>query len=134
MRISDWSSDVCSSDLPEIVYGFGFSTGYKNFDLSCFFQGLTQESFWIDAEVTAPFVGNKQLLAAYANDHWSEQNGNVTALWPRLNSVASNNNTERSTWFMRDGSFLRLKSVEAGFSLPADRLQRLRSEELSVGK
>src|SRR5690606_29139423 len=42
--------------VPEIVYGFGFSIGYKNIDLSCFFQGLGRESFWINAEATAPFV------------------------------------------------------------------------------
>src|SRR5690606_28508894 len=65
---------------PEIVYGFGVSTGYKNFDLSCFFQGLAQESFWIDPVATSPFIGEKQLLKAYADNHWSEDNANVMAL------------------------------------------------------
>src|SRR3546814_9487248 len=126
MRISDWSSDLCSSDLrlfiddaevinapeqnfgtspamagdikfidvnndgqvttldqvaigypktPEIVYGFGASTGYKNFDFSLFFQGSARSSFWIDYSATAPFISSgsglirqTQLLKAYAND------------------------------------------------------------------
>src|SRR3546814_610059 len=42
--------------VPELVYGFGFSTGYTNFDLSGFFPGLGRESFWIDLRATAPFV------------------------------------------------------------------------------
>lgn len=112
---------------PEIVYGFGFSTGYKGFDFSCFFQGLARESFWINAEKTAPFldtdgsssvVSKNALLAAYANDHWSESNRNIYALWPRLSGDLVENNVQRSTWFMRDGSFMRLKSVEFGYTLP----------------
>ena len=65
---------------PEIIYGFGFSAGYKGFDLSCFFQGSARSSFWIDPENTAPFIGNQRtLLKAYADDHWSEENRNLYA-------------------------------------------------------
>jgi len=112
---------------PEIVYGFGFSSGYKGFDLSCFFQGLARESFWINATSTAPFadtdnnasiISKNALLKAYADDHWSENNRNVHALWPRLSDRLIENNTLKSTWFMRDGSFLRLKSLEVGYSIP----------------
>lgn len=112
---------------PEVVYGFGFSSGYKGFDLSCFFQGLARESFWINATSTAPFadtdgnsgiISKNALLNAYAEDHWSESNRNVHALWPRLSDYLIANNTLKSTWFMRDGSFLRLKSLEMGYSIP----------------
>ncbi|RZM27026.1 MAG: TonB-dependent receptor [Pedobacter sp.] len=123
---------------PEIVYGFGLSAGFKGFDMSAFFQGLTRESFWIDPQATAPFVSytyqnevvrgvtQNQLLKAYADDHWSEENRNVYALWPRLSAPeVSQNNSQPSTWFMRNGAFLRLKQVEFGYTLPkriADRL------------
>ena len=104
---------------PEIIYGFGFSAGYKGFDLSCFFQGSARSSFWIDPENTAPFIGNQRtLLKAYADDHWSEENRNLYALWPRLSATKRTNNYQKSTWFMRDGSFLRLKSVEMGYTIP----------------
>ncbi|MGQ7869843.1 TonB-dependent receptor [Sunxiuqinia sp. sy24] len=116
---------------PEIIYGFGVSSGYKNFDLSLFFQGSALSSFWIDAEATAPFVNhswngdpfadyekNNALLQAYADSYWSEDNRDIYALWPRLSDSAEPNNTARSTWFMQDGSFLRLKSAEVGYALP----------------
>jgi len=104
---------------PEIVYGFGLSAGYKAFDFSFFFQGLARESFWIDSEATSPFVnGENALLKVYADDHWSENDRDLYALWPRLSPDAIENNTVTSTWFMRDGSFLRLKSVEFGYTLP----------------
>ena len=112
---------------PEIIYGFGVSAGYKGLDFSFFFQGLARESFWIDPAKTAPFIdtdGNgsinskNALLRVYADNHWSENNRDVYALWPRLSDELSQNNTQPSTWFMRDGSFLRLKSVEVGYKIP----------------
>ncbi|MGC4232656.1 MAG: TonB-dependent receptor, partial [Niabella sp.] len=118
---------------PEIVYGFGISGEYKNFDFATFFQGLARESFWIDPAATAPFVPyhynddernsgliyTNQLLKAYADNYWSEENPNLYALWPRLSATTQPNNTQPSTWFMRNGSFLRLKQVELGYTLPS---------------
>ncbi|MFS8617408.1 MAG: TonB-dependent receptor, partial [Solitalea sp.] len=131
---------------PEIVYGFGFSTGYRNFDFSAFFQGLGRESFWINPAATAPFghftysgesfpagtVLQNQLLKAYADNHWSEENRNLYALWPRLSHTRVANNEVTSTWFMRNGAFLRLKQVELGYTLPAHTAQRLRLDNLRL--
>jgi len=120
---------------PEIVYGFGFSGGYKGLDVSCFFQGLARESFWLDYDATAPFIdtdGNaavksyNALLKVYADSYWSEQNRDLYALWPRLTSVSNANNRRRSTWFMQNGAFLRLKSAEIGYTLPAHLTKRIR--------
>jgi hypothetical protein len=118
---------------PEIIYGFGISAGYMNLDFSCFFQGSARSSFWIDPERVAPFVNrsdakvdetlhpfttNRTMLQYWVDDHWSEDNRNIRAQWPRLSEVPVANNQHRSTWFMRDGSFLRLKTAEIGYSLP----------------
>lgn len=118
---------------PEIVYGFGFSAGYKGFDLSCFFQGLARESFWIDVEKTSPFIGNQgALLKAYADNHWSEDNRNSQALWPRLSTHVIANNNQRSTWFMQNGGFLRLKSVELGYRIPQSVLKKIHVADLRL--
>jgi hypothetical protein len=117
---------------PEIIYGFGFSTGYKGFDLSMFFQGLTNESFWIDANHTSPFVDETALLQAYADNYWSEANGNIYATWPRLSLTRNANNNVRNTWFMRDGTFLRLKSAELGYTLPERLTQKIRIKNLRI--
>lgn len=104
---------------PEIIYGFGFSTGYKRFDFSVFFQGLANESFWIDANYTSPFVDETALLKVYADSHWSESNRDIYAIWPRLSINRNANNVGvLNTWFMRDGSFLRLKQIELGYAIP----------------
>lgn len=136
---------------PEIVYGFGFSVGYKAFDLSAFFQGLARESFWINPNATAPFVSfryqsevdngqlagvvlRNQLLKAYADNHWSEENRDLYALWPRLSTTehGTDNNSQQSTWFMRDGSFLRLKQVEIGYNLPRQAAEKLFMSNLRI--
>lgn len=119
---------------PQIIYGFGFSLQYKSFDISAFFQGLARESFFINPTSgtdiskgiygTAPFVNNAQLLKAYADDHWSEEHQNLYALYPRLSTSDVSNNEVQSTWWMRDGSFMRLKSAEIGYSLPRRWIKR----------
>ena len=107
---------------PEIIYGFGGSWGYKNFDVSLYFQGSARSSFFISPEQISPFVtgGGYQhgLLNAIAKSHWSEDNRDLYAFWPRLSTIQNNNNNQPSTWWLRDGSFLRLKSVEIGYNLP----------------
>lgn len=122
--------------VPEINYGFGFTAQYKNVDLSLFFQGLARESFWIntsssssiDDQGTAPFVGGHQLLKVYAKNHWSRKNRNISALYPHFSSQNSPegiaNNAVRSTWFMRNGAFLRFKALQIGYSLPQSILNR----------
>lgn len=129
---------------PEINYGFGFSLGYKNWDLSMFFEGLSRESFWIDQNATAPFLSyaysgesfpggtilKNEMLEAYAKSHWSESNQDLYAIWPRLSNKQVDNNAQLSTWFMRNGDFLRLKQLEIGYSLPAGLMDRWKIESL----
>jgi TonB-linked SusC/RagA family outer membrane protein len=107
---------------PEIIYGTGFSFGYKNVDISAFFQGSARSSFFINAENISPFVLNggaqNGLLNVIAQDHWSEDNRNLYAMWPRLSETFINNNNQNSTWWMRDGTFLRCKNVELGYNFP----------------
>ncbi|MDR0864926.1 MAG: TonB-dependent receptor, partial [Candidatus Symbiothrix sp.] len=130
-------------ETPEIIYGFGFSAGYKNFDLSCFFQGSARSSFWINPVETAPFVKdesdalksfytNRAMLQYYADDHWSESDRNIYALWPRLSSTHVANNEQRSTWFMRDGAFIRFKTAEIGYTLPDRWTNRIKMEKARV--
>jgi len=107
--------------VPEIQYGFGLSTGYKEFDFSFFFQGNARVSFFINPGVTngiAPFSGRRNALQIVANDYWTETNPNIHAFWPRLSTSPMQNNTVQSSWWLRDGKFLRLKTMEFGYSLP----------------
>ncbi|MDR3246955.1 MAG: SusC/RagA family TonB-linked outer membrane protein, partial [Prevotellaceae bacterium] len=113
---------------PEINYGFGVSFGYKNIDVSAFFQGSARSSFWIDGAAMSPFyhrtptneskIHETGLAQFIADDHWSETSQNPYAAWPRLSNTLIGNNNQRNTWFMRENNFLRFKSAEIGYSLP----------------
>src|SRR5699024_6477321 len=129
---------------PEIIYGGGFSIGYKNFDLSAFFQGSARSSFWTGGSVTSgsstttgptnvrAFVGGKQILKAFSDDHFSESNQDVYALYPRLSTTNQANNMQLSTWWLNNGEFLRLKQAELGYTLPSNLSQRLFVENLRI--
>ncbi|MGY0036736.1 hypothetical protein [Pedobacter sp. NJ-S-72] len=65
------------------------------------------------------------LLQSIADDHWSEDNRNNYAFWPRLSNTIQQNNAQVSSWWLRDGAFVRLKSAEFGYNVPPKALKRL---------
>lgn len=121
--------------VPQIIYGFGFSINYRGIELNTRFQGQSRVSIFIDPQSVSPFVippspqiqSQSQVLQAFADDHWSEENQNLYALYPRMGTSAQAiaNNLQRSTWWMRDGSFLRLKSAEIGYALPVSLIKKV---------
>lgn len=119
---------------PEIIYGFGASMGYKRFDFSFYFQGSARSSFFINPENVQPFFQNggyeNGLLTAVNNSYYSQTNPDLYAFWPRLSTWRVESNNKRSTWWMRDGSFLRLKSIDMGYTLPDFRKLGLKSPRI----
>lgn len=124
------------TNLPEITYGFGGTAQYKNWDFNIFFQGVARTSFFLNgSSIRTPFSSGHPERAAINEDIYGnvwmstntpEQNANVT--YPRLSrgsgGAGASNNSQTSTWWLRDGAFLRLKSVEIGYSLPKSLLQK----------
>lgn len=104
--------------VPEVIYGFGASMGYKGIDFSFFFQGAAKSSFFIDPNNVAPFVNERNALRVVTDNNWTENNPDPYAFWPRLSTEVVENNNHNSTWWLRDGSFIRLKNVEMGYTLP----------------
>jgi len=138
---------ISSSDMvplghpttPEIVYGFGGTVGFKGFDFSAFFQGVARTSLFINPDNITPFAfdrGNagyqNGLLKVVADNHWSEENRNSYAFWPRLADSFVSNNTQPSSWWMRDGSFLRLKNVEIGYTPSKKILDKIKVSNMRI--
>lgn len=124
------------TNLPEITYGFGGTAQYKNWDFNIFFQGVARTSFFLNgSSIRTPFSSGNMERAAINEDIYGnvwmstntlEQNANV--IYPRLSmgsgGAGASNNSQTSTWWLRDGAFLRLKSIEIGYSLPKSLLQK----------
>ena len=105
-------------ETPEIIYGFGASVNWKKFDFSMFFQGQARCSLLM-ADMH-PFcdkgVSGFGITQWIADDHWSESNQNVNAAYPRLSAEWNQNNVKTSSFWLYNGAFLRLKTVEIGYT------------------
>ncbi len=122
-------------DVPEIVYGFGFSLDYKGIYASVFFQGADNTSMIISPYSFMPYVGSVDEASARqiaVGNRWSDQGidgGTVTPLenplLPRLRTTQYDHNLVNSTHWQRDAWFLRLKNVELGYNLPKAMLSKV---------
>jgi hypothetical protein len=115
---------------PEISYGFGINLEYKGFYISSFFQGTGNTSVLLgwDNSNFWPFNWQyqKSNFRTFMLDRWTPENPSQNVLMPRIHSRYANNvNKEQSTWFLRDGSFLRFKNFEFGYNIPSDFLKKL---------
>lgn len=112
---------IGGTSTPRIVYGFGANMEYRDFDFSFFFQG-TGDVYRIigGTQYFIPGSGQGVLGNVYSNytDCWTEENPSQNVFWPRLSESTNPNNNVASTWWKKNMSFLRLKSVEFGYTLP----------------
>ncbi|MDR0505260.1 MAG: TonB-dependent receptor [Dysgonamonadaceae bacterium] len=117
------------STIPGIVYGFGTSLQWKGFDLNVLFQGSGNCDFFLSGVGAHPFAGGEfgNILKAVSDpeDRWisreisgTPNTENPNAIFPRLSYGSNNNNFYRSTYWLRNSRYLRLKNLEIGYTLP----------------
>lgn len=107
---------------PEIVYGFGPSLKYKNWDCSFFFQGVARTSLMMSGFHPFGTTSIRGLADFIAEDRWTEQNQNVNAKFPRLSKDTNENNEVYSSFWLRNAAFLKLKNAEIGYTYKGMRL------------
>jgi hypothetical protein len=116
---------IGGSSVPEIVYGFGFSFRHKGFDISALFQGMALTDFIVGGDYDdarnqyyIPGSGSGAVANILGNvdDRWTPENPSNDVFWPRLSLGVNENNNQASTWWMKDGSFMRLKNFEIGYT------------------
>ena len=118
---------IGGTEDPRIVFGFGGVISYKNVDFNFFFQG-TGDMYRVigNQPYFLPGGGTTTEGNAYSyniNDRWTEDNQDAYAFWPRLTYGPNVNNYRRSTWWKKDMSFLRCKTIEVGYTFPKSWLQ-----------
>ncbi len=121
---------------PRKVFGFGGVIAYKNFDFNFFFQGAADTYRMIGGSAYfIPGSGTTVQGNAYAKnitDTYSEENPDPYAFWPRFTYGPNLNNYRASTWWKKDMSFLRCKTLELGYTLDFKWLKRLYVKNLRV--
>lgn len=121
---------IGASRVPSMIYGFGFSVLWKGFDINIHLQGAGSSSYFINGPSVYPFAeggwGNVLTDLGDPKNRWisKEISGdpateNPNAKYPRLSYGGSGNNYRTSTYWLRDGAYLRLKNVELGYTLPS---------------
>lgn len=122
---------------PEINFGFGFNVEWKGIYASVFFSGVANTSILLASGNSTfwPFnwgVEKGNYRTAFLN-RWTTENPSQDVVYPRLHVGYGNSiNDEPSTWWLRDGSFLRLKNAEIGYVLPEKALRTLKISGLRI--
>ena len=113
-------------NIPEILYGFGFTLGYENVALSAMFQGAANVDAMISGEGVMPFQKGSSSgnLLSNITDRWTEANPSQDVFYPRLMIGGANMNYDSSTWWLRSTAYLRMKNVELSYMFPKDWLAR----------
>ncbi|WP_218859042.1 SusC/RagA family TonB-linked outer membrane protein [Mucilaginibacter sp. E4BP6] len=99
---------------PEIVYGLEPRITFKHFDLDVLFQGTAASDIYLNNYFVNPFYGSGSASELSYNNTWTPTNTN--ALYPRLTGTPSANNTQGSSWWIRNDSYVRVKSAEFGYT------------------
>lgn len=116
--------EIGKPTTPIVIYGFSPSISYKNIDLNMLFQGATGRNFYINGQAAYPFFNSGSALKS-TMDYWTPEN--TDAHYPRLTPTPTDNNSRTSSFWMRSGSYLRLKSIELGYTLPSTWIKNIQS-------
>ena len=127
---------IGATTKPNLIYGFGIAANWKGLDVNLHFQGAGKSTYFIDGSTVHMFKlgdGWGNVLSEMANSNrWisADISGdpateNPNAEYPRLSYGPNSNNYQQSTNWLRTGSYLRLKTVEVGYTLPTQLVNKV---------
>ena len=125
---------VLGSTIPKFTYGVNLGASYKGLDLSVLLQGTGGVSGYLNNYAGWAFYNQGNVQRWQADDHWSEANPDRYAAYPRLEVLTNqgSNNTLVSSFWKLNGSYLRLKAVQLGYTIPAAVTGKLKIENVRV--
>jgi TonB-linked SusC/RagA family outer membrane protein len=108
---------VVGNSIPNYTYGFSLGAGYRNFDFSAIFQGLSNVDSYLTGNLAQPYKNGAGVTRDWLTDSWTPEN--PAASLPRLTtSNGYPQNFQTSSFWVRDASYLRLKNVQLSYSIP----------------
>lgn len=128
-EIDDADRTFIGSPFPEFTYGINLDMNYKQFDFTAFFQGsegnkiFNSTDYWLEGDLGSNL--NTNML-----NRWTGPGTSNTV--PRATFSGQSNNTQLSSRYVKDGSYLRLKNVQLGYSLPKDLLNKFTINTLRI--
>lgn len=128
------------SPLPDFVFGVPLNFRYKGFDLGLFFQGQTGNKIYNVMDYYLYNAAEGNVYADIRSKHWSGQVAenraffplNTSAAIPDLDADDAARNFRSSDFFVKDGSYLRLKEVRLAYNFPVDWISHLGVKSLTL--
>lgn len=123
---------VLGNNFPHYTYGFSYGFNWKGLDFSMFWQGVGRRSVWLRGESVEAFHNNNEgPVFDFHQDRWTPTHPDAT--YPRLTvGSESANNAAKSNFWIQDGSYLRLKNLQLGYTLPEKWMRKVRIKDLRV--
>lgn len=124
-------------DVPYCIYGFGFNIGYKGFNLGAMFEGNSGADILLSGPTINPFNTDAPAYSnLYSNitDRWTQANPSQNVFYPRLayGQAENYNNTLPSSWWVKKINFIRLKTLELSYNLPASMINKTPMKAASI--
>ena len=129
---------ISRGDVPTTVYGFGFTIGWKDLSVGMMFQGVAGAERVLNGSSVNPFNGGGGSGNLYSNigDRWTEEKPDQNAFYPRLSygseTTSNINNFQKSTWWVRNMNFLRLKTLQISYNLPKPWVNKVHLKNAAV--
>ena len=134
-RITEADQDWIYDPTPDFTWGLNIYLQYKDFDLTMFWQGVqgvdvdcrgykSQTDFWANSAINVPYL-NKGVRAL---DAWSPTNPNSNI--PALTTSDTNNEGRVSSYYIENGSYAKLRTIQLGYNLPKSITDKLRLERI----
>ena len=105
------------------LYGLTLNLAWKGIDFSMMFQGVGKRDVMINKDTLTPFAATANMPWTIHRDYWTPENTDAT--WPRLFS-GNNFNYHIADRYIQDGSYIRLKNIQLGYTIPLKKVQKLR--------
>ncbi len=128
--IDDNDRTYLGSPIPAFTYGFNFRAAYKSIDLSVFFQGVAGNKIYNFMKNSNDFFFDQYNKSNRVLSAWTPEN--TTSSIPSLSTIDTNNELRPSSYFIEDGTYLRLKNVQLGISLPLELARKISVAKIRV--
>nr|WP_322623502.1 TonB-dependent receptor [uncultured Flavobacterium sp.] len=131
-KVDSYDRKVIGNTTPKYTYGATLNASYKGFDFSALVSGLGGYKKRLDSYEAYAFYNGGQIQRWQADNRWTEENPNPDAKYPKLTTLnGSSGNLFTSTYWLRNASFLRLKNIQLGYTLPKNIVQdKMKMEKL----
>ena len=132
---------IGATDTPSLIYGLGASVSWRGFDLNLHFQGAGKYTFLINSGAVNAFRDGRwgNILQGITDNRWissdisgTKETENPNAPYPRLSYGYNLNNQQSSSFWMRNGRFLRLKNLDIGYTLPKPMVNTIHLESVRI--